>query len=128
MQAIGAAEDGDDRPLPAPPQPTSTAHRTINKEMRTDIGLTLRRIGAGNLLVLRPPRSGLLAVLWWAGIIAFFIMAAAYSVLNRLEALRGGKMSGRLANPSQLAILAWFLALVVLVSAILLAIRVVPGT
>jgi hypothetical protein len=96
--------------------------------MRTDIGFTLRRIGAEKFLVLPPPRSGLLAVLWWAGIIAFLIMAAVYTVLNRLEALRGAKMSGRLANPSQLAILAWFLALVVLASAILLAIRVVPGT
>jgi hypothetical protein len=125
---VGVGEDGDDRPLPAAPQPTSTAHRTMDEEMRTDIGLALRRVGGENLLVLPPPRSGLLAVLWWAGIISFFIMAAAYTILIRLEAHRGGKMSARLANPSQLKILAWFLAVMVLVAAILLAIRVVPGT
>ena len=130
MHAAGtvrAGEEGDDRTPPVPPQPTSTA-RTIDEPMRTNIGLALRRSGVGYLLVLRPPRSGLLAVLWWAALIAVFIMAAAYTVLNRLEAQRGGKMSARLANPSQLAILAWFLTLVVLMSAILLAIRVVPGT
>ena len=96
--------------------------------MRANIGLALRRIGAGNLLVLPPPRSGLLAVLWWAGIVAFVIMAAAYTVLSRLQERRGGKLSPGFANPSELKIWAGFLPVMVLVAAILLAIRVIPGT
>ena len=96
--------------------------------MRANIGLALSRIGAGNLLVLPPPRSGLLAVLWWAGILAFFIMAVAYTVLRRLENRRGGTALPGVENPSELKILAWFLPVMVLVAALLLASRVIPGT
>lgn len=80
-------------------------------------------------MVLRPPRTGLLAVLWWAGIIALFVMVGWYTIRRRLGARKdGGIGAARLANISQLAIWAWFLVLVVLVSAVLLAIHVVPGT
>ena len=75
--------------------------------MRANIGLALRRIGAGNLLVLPPPRTGLLAVLWWAGIVAFVMMAGAYTVLSWLQQRRGGKLSPGFANPCELKLWAW---------------------
>lgn len=90
-----------------------------------------KRIGTGTLLVLAPPRSGLLAVLWWAGIIAFFVSAAFYTIRGHLVAHgRNAPRTDSVDNegPSQVALTVVFLAALVLATAILLAIRIVPGT
>jgi hypothetical protein len=81
-------------------------------------------IAALYLLVLPPPRTGGLAVLWWAALIAFFILAALDTIRGRL---RRGADSGD-ANPSQLMLLISFLVVVALVAVVLRAIRVIPGT
>jgi hypothetical protein len=45
----------------------------------------------GAIYLLPVPRTGLLAVLWWAAILAFFILAALYTIRTGLIAKRGGR-------------------------------------
>lgn len=78
------------------------------------------------LVVLRPPRTGLLAVLWWAAILAFFILAAFYTIRTRFMA--NGNRAGGDTGPPQAMLWVVFLIVVALVAVVLLALHVVPGT
>jgi Na+/H+ antiporter NhaC len=82
------------------------------------------------LLALRPPRTGPLAVLWWAAVVAFLVLAAVYTIRGRLGAQRRNETSadsGGVYNPSPLVLWFTFLVVVALVSVVLFALRVIPG-
>jgi hypothetical protein len=79
------------------------------------------------LVVLRPPRTGLLAVLWWAAILAFFILAAFYTIRTRFMSRRGNRAGGY-TSPSQVMLWVVFLIVVAMVAVVLLALHIVPGT
>jgi hypothetical protein len=76
------------------------------------------------LIVLRPPSRGPLAVLWWAAILAFFILAAYYAIRARSMARSGN----RVGKPSSVTLWVLFLLVVALVAVVLFAIHIVPGT
>ena len=87
--------------------------------------------GGAPLIVLPPPRSGLLAVLWWAAVITFLVFVVRSTILDRIAA-HGRKAAGmeppEAARPSEARLWLWFLLVLILVAAILLATRIVPGT
>lgn len=88
-------------------------------------------ITAVYLLVLPAPKTGPLAVLWWAAVIAVVILAAFYTVRGRFAARGGNGPSAdsiRDANPSQMVLWVSFLVLMALVSAVLFAVHLIPGT
>jgi hypothetical protein len=89
--------------------------------------LGILTVVTGAIYLLPVPRTGLLAVLWWAGILAFFILAGLYTIRAGLIAKRGGRAS-RDSSPSQLMLWVVFLTVVALVAVVLLALHVLPGT
>src|SRR5260221_9582450 len=80
----------------------------------------------GAIYLLPVPRTGLLAVLWWAGILAAFILAAIYMIRTGLIAKREVG-AGSDSSPSQVMLWAVFLIVAALVTVVLLALHVVPG-
>ena len=81
----------------------------------------------GAIYLLPVPRTGLLAVLWWAAILASFILAALYTIRTGLIAKRGGR-ADRDSSRSKVMLWVVFLIVVALVAVVLLALHVVPGT
>jgi hypothetical protein len=75
------------------------------------------------------PRSGPLAVLWRAGVIAFFLLAAFFTIRGRLESRRpsGSRTDAKGSEPTQLTVFAAFLIVLALVSLVLVSTHVIPG-
>ena len=65
-------------------------------------------------------------MLWWAAILAFFILAALYAIRAGLIAKIGNR-TGSNSSPSQVMLWVIFLIVVALVAVVLLAFHAVPG-
>jgi len=74
------------------------------------------------------PRSGPLAVLWWATMVGFVGVAGFYTVRHWLNTARIGEDGARQIDPSTTRVFATFFIVAGLAIAIMLLTHVVPGT
>jgi len=83
------------------------------------------------IVVLPAPETGPLAVLWWAAVLAFLILAVVFTIRAWFRTSRrrdSDAKPGGDESPSEAVLWVVFLVVVALVAAVLFAVHIVPGT